>query len=195
MINLSERQETHEQWKKNKVINQIIRDTWNSSKEELQTDDNDIGTITMHRMLISKNYYKVPYGKKGESNLKKSGCAVFCFQQGLRIRGIECDMISLAKEVSKKGYYELGKGTYHNLFDHYGLRRATHVSEVFAALKQKHLVTMLVDYENHNDLEEGHFLNIVGKKRSKFIVDDPEEGRMEIPIIKIIEASEIAWIW
>lgn len=197
MIRLPNRQETPEQWDNNKVVNQEIQHAWNASKENLDsTFDSDILAVTEQKICKASDYSSIPYGKNGESTLEKSGCAAFCFHQGIRTRGELNDIISIAKLISEKGYYYPGRGTYHNLFDHYGIRRATHVNEIMSALSCGHIVTLLVDNKLYGSaLAESHFINIVGKERENFIVDDSRVGRTKVELSTVIAASRVAWIW
>lgn len=149
---------------------------------------------------------ELPYNS---TTIKDGGCAVCCFKQGLAVQGYPTDLKDLADILGKKGYYEPGKGTWHQLFDHWGLRRATHYAEVFEALDRGTIVTALVrniDYPGNN-LETGkNFINIVGagtdyieqldkEKENTFYVDDPAIGRIEFFAKDILKAIEFAWIW
>lgn len=143
-------------------------------------------------------YFKdVPYGGK---TLGESGCAVLCFRQGLISRNVRTwmDMSTFAKYIADKGYYEMNVGTYHNLFDHYGLRRATHFQEIFDALKMGKLVTILVENKKYfwdEANKDSHFVNIVGKEGKKFVIDDSQMGRVYSPMRHIFDATRVAWIW
>lgn len=127
--------------------------------------------------------------------LKENGCAVFCLHQGLKNRlKDDIDIAQLAYEVETKGYYEPQKGTYHNLFDHLGLRRATCVEDILIA----NMATVLVRNDKclkNPDNTGHHYINIIGFSEQLAFIDDPMEGPKSILWTDLLEASLIAWMW
>lgn len=182
----------------NKVNDEIAR----AFKESVADfDENEykenIPNVTKEDMLVASDFKGVPYGS---STLEKSGCAVFCFWQGLCSRDvfISMDMETFAKYIYDKGYYKFGTGTYHNLFDHYGLRRATHFQEIFDALQMKKIVTILVEnkkYTSNKFSEDSHFVNIIGKMKQFFVIYDSQIGITYVPMKKTFDATRVVWIW
>lgn len=156
-----------------------------------------IPIVVQEEISLAACFADVPYGGK---TLGEAGCAVFCFRQGLISRNVRTwmDMPTFAKYIADKGYYEFGKGTYHNLFDHYGLRRATHFQEIFDALKMGKLVTILVENKKYfvdKANKDSHFVNIVGKRWENFVIDDSYVGRIDMPMREIFDATRVAWTW
>ncbi len=200
-IKLQKRRETSRQWDINQMIEAAIAVAFSKSigefDEETAKNSEDI-VIDIPKMLWSEDYKDVDYGGK---TLGEAGCGAFCFEHGLHFRfGTPAmPMADLAKYLADLGYYEYGKGTYHNLFDHYGLRRATHVNEVLNALDCSKIVTVLVrncDYSKIEKKEGSHFVNLIGKKGANFIVADPSLPEpVEVSMKEIFKATRISWIW
>lgn len=198
-IELIERKETPARWEANKNINAMIME---SLRESIKNQDYSIPVVTKKRhffpmITISEETKDIPYGS---STLGASGCAVFCFEQGLRVKEIaEIDISELAAEIARKGYYEPGKGTYHNLFDHMGLRRARHVQEIFDTILTESdnfpLITLLVRNKEYNGRNGKHFINISDYIDGKFLVHDSSIGRKFVSADEILNAIEVAWIW
>lgn len=193
---LPPREESPDRYDTNREINERIAAAFKKSVENFELPCKAKKEIIQTPIRTIKAYGNVPYGMSGK-NLKQAGCAVFTFHQGLRSRGIEVDLKTLAYEIDKKGYYHYDKGTYHSLFDHYGLRRASNVKEVFDNLQMSKIVTVLVKnsvyYGNSNT--ESHFVNLVGTEGNQFIVDDSNFGRKASKIETILEATRVAWLW
>lgn len=197
---LPERKETPKRYDNNKYVNMLMSAMFKDSIVDF--DENEHAEeiwIDVNRILLAYEFADVPYGGK---TLGEAGCAVFCFEQGLCYRSGDRDKVmdigNLAEYIAHKGYYEFGKGTYHNLFDHYGLRRATHFQEIFDALKMGKMVTILVEnnkYSSDKSLKDSHFVNIVGKVKEKFVIDDSQIGRIKMPMKIIFDATRVAWIW
>lgn len=198
ILGLPVREERPERYEANKEINELIEVAWQESVESFEGyPEENIPVITFKRIQSAETNGYVRYGTK---TLYEAGCAVFCFAQGLQQRGVTIGIQELAKEIANKGYYYPGRGTYHNLFDHYGLRRASSVDEIFDVLKSKKLVTFLVKNEGYpfsRSNEGSHFINIVGKSGPNFIVDDSNSkvSRVNVDIKTLLQVTRVAWIW
>lgn len=133
------------------------------------------------------------------SNLLKSGCAVLCFEEGITSkRNSPMSIDTLSEIIAEKGYYEPGRGTYHNLFDHHGLRRCTSVYDVIESVNNNSLFTALVANDlYHRDSERTgkHFVNLVGIRNGNAIIDDPTVGRIEKYFADFAMASIVIWQW
>ena len=204
-FNTSPRKETPTRYDNNKEINLLIEKMFKASvKDFLENTPENIPSMIPEkddgRIFNSPEIDSIKYG---ESTLGNSGCAVFTFHQGLRLsRGLKKFHIDLlAVILASKNYYEVGKGTYHNLFDHYGLRRASDIQEIFDTLQYKNnpVVTLLVRNAEYmaNDLTSGrHFINVVGNTDYGFYVDDPQSPRrILLDFGEVVPAIDIAWIW
>lgn len=198
-MKLIKREERPEQYDANRDINNLIAETLKKSISDYVTKyegNTWYSDGTKEKIKCAKEYFGVPYA---ETTLGKSGCAVFCFEHGLRTRGIKRKIETLAKEIGRKGYYYPGKGTWHNLFDHYGLRRATSVWEIFDAIHAGKIVTLLLRNEvyDYSESDEGtHFVNIVETSApDMFVVEDPNWGTVYVPIKNILKATQVAWVW
>jgi len=208
---LPERRETPERYDANRAINQAISDSFHASivnrAEVARHAVPEVFYEPSHMVLVSDYLPEsgilaedFPYGV---SKLGESGCAVFCLHDALTYARhsdySELSLEAVAMEVASKGYYEPGKGTYHNLFDHVGTRRATDIQEIFDALctRTRACVTMLVLNKEYNGRPNGrHFINAVYFDGKHFIVNDSSYGRgMEMDIDTILKSVDIAWIW
>lgn len=198
---LPQRQESHERYEANRAVNTCISESFHASMvnvvSAMQTKV-EVDFIPSN-MVIASDAMDIPYGS---STLGVSGCAVFCVHDALTYaRRSEYEKLSIrevAQEVANKGYYEPGKGTYHNLFDHLGARRATDVQDIFDALcKREHaIVTFLVDNAVYNGRDGRHFINAVYYKNGDFIINDSSIGvTLAISAKTILQAVDIAWIW
>lgn len=177
---LPERKETPKRYDNNRDINDLTAIFFEESLIDFNEKDfqENIPQVT-HAGLYGawdERFKDIPYGVK---TLGEAGCAVFCFWQGLCTRAIYVgmDIEPFAKYLDDKHYYEPGKGTWHLLFDHYNLRRATNFQEIFDALKMGKIVTILVrnkDYPLSKSKEGSHFVNIIGKSEGSFIIYDPQ---------------------
>lgn len=200
-FSLPERRETSKRWDFNQIINSSIEAAFRASIhefDEAKFADSENFELSSPPILTAELYKDVPYGGK---TLGEAGCAVFALEQGLHYRFGEpvMQIEELAKYVADLDYYEYGKGTYHNLFDHYGLRRATHVDDVIYALYMDKMVTVLVrncDYSPLEKNEGSHFINLVGKSGKNFSVADSQlDTQINVPAIEIFKATRVAWIW
>lgn len=190
------REETPERYDSNREINNLIQEAFKRSVSKFSMHMENIAEVTDEQVKLSSDYFDVPYAEK---NIGRSGCAVLCMEHGLRTRGIQYNIEELAKEIGDKGYYFPGRGTWHNLYDHYGLRRASDVEEIFATLRMGKIVTILLQnsvYVYGGAETDSHFVNIVGVyEGNTFIVDDPKFGRVSASIQNIFEAARVAWVW
>lgn len=193
---LPPREESSERYDTNRKINELIAEAFKKSVENFELPCKARNVIIQTPIRTVKAYGNVPYGLSGKT-LKEAGCAVFTFEQGLRSRNIQIELKTLAYEIQAKGYYLYGKGTYHMLFDHYGLRRASNVTELFDNLQMGKIVTVLVKNSVYygDSSTESHFVNLVGIDGNRFIVDDSNVGRKASKIETILEATRIAWLW
>lgn len=214
---LPERKETPKRYDNNRDVNNLIAKVFKESIIDFDENNywEDIPIVIKCNILLANDYKDVPYGGK---TLGEAGCAVFCFEQGLCYRKIFKVLFKkimfcfkqglcyrggrhiklLSKYIADLGYYEFGKGTWHNLFDHFELRRATHFQEIFDALKMGKLITILAENKEYSPIkavEGSHFVNIVGKLGEYFVIDDPQMGRINVPMREIFNATRVAWIW
>ncbi len=205
-FNISKRDENPTRYDNNAIINLVIERMFKTSVKNVLKNPNSIylpnkiAKPDKDRIWNSPEYGEIPYSS---SNLCISGCAVYVFHQGLRLqRGLsDISIKELAEKIGSKGYYEPGKGTYHNLFDHFGLRRASSVEEIIEniASKENPVITVLVrndDCHWNNSKSGKHFINIMGSSGNDFFIDDPNEGqRLVIAATDLLPAIDIAWIW
>lgn len=197
------RRETPERYDLNREINNLIQKGFKDSISNFLSNPYPVYDYAVKedfdREWNSDKNINVPYGS---STLGESGCAVYAFHQGLRYRNGSVPLISdLARTLAEEGYYEPGKGTWHNLFDHWNLRRASDIKEVFDALDVKEfpLITVLVAnklYPASKSNSGSHFVNIVGLVHEGFLIEDPSrKNRLHMRFEKILPAVQIAWIW
>lgn len=199
-IELVPRKELHSDYEEHRAINLKIFSDFKASLQEFDPEVKlSIMTLMNEEILHASDYSDVPYGS---TTLEKSGCAVFCLEQGLRMKGFNVNIADLAEEVYKKGYYESGKGTYHNLFDEYKngfCTRCSSYKEVFRSLEEKHILTILVEnkkYYNNGSKTGRHFVNVVGKMKDYLIIDDSNTYNHTIKLSKdVFDATEVAWRW
>lgn len=196
---LHEREERPNRYDNNMTVNVMIEHFFKKSVKSFKFTS-DVPTVipTVEPILTVDSPYKnrtcgeIKYGGK---MLKENGCAVFCLHQGLKNRlKDDIDIAQLAHEVETKGYYEPQKGTYHNLFDHLGLRRATCVEDILIA----NMATVLVrndKYLKDPDHTGHHYINVIGFSEQLAFIDDPMEGPKSILWTDLLEASLIAWMW
>ena len=198
---LPERKETPKRYDNNKYVNMLISAMFKDSIADFDENEHpEKMLINVEDILLACQFENVPYGCK---TLGQAGCAVFCFEQGLCYRNGGRDnplyIEYLSKYIGDKGYYAKDNGTYHGLFDHYGLRRATHFQDIFDALKMGKLVTILVENKKYFEDEtskDSHFVNIVGTDEKKFVIDDSSLiGKVYSPMRHIFDATRVAWIW
>lgn len=176
-IELVPRKELHSDYEEHRAINLKI---FSDFKASLQKFDPEVELSIM--------------------TLMNAGCAVFCLEQGLRIKSFNVNIADLAKEVYEKGYYEPQKGTYHNLFDEHKngfCTRCSSYKEVFKSLKEKNIVTILIENNKYykNDSKTGrHFVNIVGKMKEYLIIDDSNTYKRTLKLAKdVFDSTVVAW--
>lgn len=197
-VTLAPRKESPERWDTNRDINEMIAQAFKKSVKSFNGSSVVSGPEVREILTISSPYSDTVCGELqyGGKKMEETGCAIFCFHQGLETRLKEdIDIVQLAQEVEAKGYYEPGKGTYHNLFDHYGLRRATNYEEV---LMTSSICTMLVRNDKyHGDpaRKGNHYVNVVGFNGDMAFVDDPAVGRQATLVKDLFEAAIITWMW
>lgn len=206
-LELPQRMESHQQYEANKRVNKAVQDAFTASLETLQQYDFNIVEPNGNCLTVETPYSDVigvsccgdiKYG--GTTTLKDSGCAVFCFYQGLCLTRpkVYVSLSELAQEIAEKGYYEPGKGTYHCLYDHWGLRRASHFCEVIDTIKRGSIVTCLVQNSKYHQDENRtgkHFVNVVGLYNDSVIVDDSHIGRRILKMESFMKSVLIAWTW
>lgn len=190
---ISKREESKERYENNAAINELIAVALEESIERFKSREEIKDIVVTYRVIPwAKNYEMIGGGK---SRLDKYGSAVFCLWQGLYTRNVEVLIGELVSELTRKKY---DSKTWHVIFDHMGLRRATSIDEIFDTLKCRRLVTLLVKnsiYPNSKTGKGNHFVNLVGVKNSKFLVDDSKAGRVAVDIKTMLQATEVAWIW
>ena len=206
---LPERRETPERYDANKIVNQAISDAFHASLGKAkEMAANAVSEVPYERskMVLVSDVLKsgvlaadIPYEV---STLGESGCAVFCLHDALTYARYaeysELDIETVAQEVAAKGYYEPGKGTYHNLFDHMGARRATDIQEIFDALctRTRACVTLLVRNKDYNGRSGRHFINIIYYDGTHFVVNDSSYERgLKVSVDTIFKSVDIAWLW
>lgn len=209
MFLINDRKESHERYEANRSINELIEKSFKASVQDfLQTPSNyTVRYSTTHydrlREWNSPGNSIIPYAS---THLGTSGCAIFVFHQGLRLQRVQLgfDPVPLAfltDTIGKKGYYEPGKGTWHNLFDHYGLKRASNIQEIFDTLyiKEFPVVTLLVRNELYPEIDSttgAHFINAVGIAENGLYIDDPNKSdRIFLEFEKILNSIQVAWLW
>lgn len=200
MFTIPKRVEDHERYETNREINNLIEKAFKRSVTDFSTNF-ATGTYlegltrhpTVNNIRLLTNYSRdIPYGT---STLFNAGCAVSCLQQALNF---SYSLNDLAKEVSEAGYYEPNKGTWHNLFDHMGCRRVSHIQEIIDAIMMGATVTCLVNNKVYHLSEQRSgrtFVNCVGFEKGLIVVDDPYQGRLYRDFILFVSAVDIAWIW
>lgn len=202
-VTLAPRKESPERWDTNRDINEMIAQAFKKSVKSFNGSSSVVSGIisgpkVREILTISSPYLDTVCGEilYGGKKMSETGCAIFCLHQGLEKRlKDEIDIAELAQEVEAKGYYEPGKGTYHNLLDHIGLRRATDCAEV---LMTSSMCTMLVKndkYHGDPNRKGNHYVNVVGFNGDMAIIDDPVVGRKSILVKDLFAATIIAWMW
>ena len=190
---IPQREESKERYENNVAINELIAVAFEESIERFKPREEIKDIVVTYRVIPwAKNYEMIGGGK---SRLDKYGSAVFCLWQGLYTRNVEVLIGELVSELTRKKY---DSKTWHVIFDHMGLRRATSIDEIFDTLKCRRLVTLLVKnsiYPNSKTGKGSNFVNLVGVKNSKFLVDDSKAGRVAVDIKTMLQATEVAWIW
>lgn len=208
-LNLAPRMESHERYEANRAINNMIAESFASSVQHFMTVDlDDCASHALPEVIVGVDspffvnpIHYVPCGdlKFGNTTLRESGCAVFCFYQGLLTQNIYADLEDFTTEVFNKGYLEPGKGIWHNLFDHFGLRRASHYQDIVDAICRGSISTCLVSnsmYHNDSTRTGNHFVNIVGLDGgANVIVDDSHLGRQFMNFKAFLDAVLVSWIW
>ena len=192
---IPQREESNERFENNAAINEIIAVAFQESIEKfmLESDIKIKDIVATYRVIPWARNYEMIGG--GKSRLDKYGSAVFCLWQGLYTRNVEVLIGELVSELTRKKY---DSKTWHVIFDHMGLRRATSIDEIFDTLKCRRLVTLLVKnsiYPNSKMGKGNNFVSLVGIKNSKFLVDDSKAGRVAVDIKTMLQATEVAWIW
>lgn len=205
LLNLAPRMESHESYEANKAINTLIGQIFKASVERFTTNEITVKPLisvisTIHTPFFVNPTTFIPSGdlEYASTTLKNGGCAVFCFQQGLVTQHIFADLEDVANEIAEKGYYEPDKGTWHCLFDHFGLRRASDYVEIIDALLRGSISTCLVTnaiYHGDSNRPGKHFVNVVGIDESTVFIDDSNCGRISRDFEAFLKAIEIAWIW
>lgn len=205
LLNLAPRMESHERYKANKAINELISKSFTASVERFIPNETTVKPLEKHIFTINTPFFvnpttSIPSGdlEYASTTLKDGGCAVFCFHQGLTTQLIYADLEDLTEEIAKKGYYEPDKGTWHCLFDHFSLRRASDYVEIIDALLRGSISTCLVNnalYHNDSNRSGKHFVNVVGIDKSMVLIDDPNCGRIPMDFEAFLKAIQIAWIW
>lgn len=157
----------------------------NSTREDSTTFAADC-CVTNRGIKQQIRFGHIRYGVN--SNLKESGCAVFCIQHARPYYFIPF----LAYWFTKKGYVHTGDngkcyGTWHHLLDRLGAVRLTDIQQIFNFLYSGKIITALVS---------GHFLNIVGISGTNFLVEDSRFSTREaVPFDEIFNSLRAAWVW
>lgn len=200
--------ESLEVYEANKRKNAQIQEDFKASLTEdnlwkgMKTPKHSI-YIPSKMVLRNGRVRNTPYG---DSTLGEDGCAIFCIHNVLTAKyGIDIPIGELAEMCADQGYHVSGKGTRHNLFDHMGCKRATHVQEIFDCLSKesKAFVTLLVRNDAYHDDSERtgrHFVNLVSYSYMRGIrmyirINDDSIGNNISKPMKTLLATDIAWIW
>lgn len=202
-FNISLRREEPDRYDQNREINTLIQKNFKDSVSKFLENPYPVydysGEDDFNREWNSPKNKDIPYSS---STLGESGCAVYVFHQGLRYRkGSIPSIEQLAQILAENGYYEPGKGTWHCLFDHWGLRRASNIKEIFDTLdiKELPLITILVSNQLYPVSKSGsgsHFVNIVGVTQNGFLIDDPnKENRLFLEFERVLPSVQVAWLW
>lgn len=205
LLNLAPRMESHERYETNKAINALIKESFVTSLKRFTPSDITVSPLkrkisTIHTPFFVNPHTSIPSGdlEYASTTLKDGGCAVFCFHQGLSTQLIYADLEDVTNEIAEKGYYEPDTGTWHCLFDHFGLKRASDYLEITAALLRASISTCLVNnaiYHNDSNRPGKHFVNVVGIDKSTVYIDDPNCGRFPMDFEDFLKSVEVAWIW
>lgn len=202
---LTQRFENPTRYNSNKVINNLIQNAFKESIRKFLDAPYPVSEYSseadLERQWNCPKNQAIAYTI--HSTLGQSGCAVYTFHQGLRLERNCKDLTlpELTDEIAYNIYYEPGKGTYHNLFDHYGLKRASDIQEVFDAfgINHKGVVTVLVSnkfYPKSQSKAGNHFVNIVGTTSHGLLIEDPNfENRIFLKFEEVLPAMLVAWIW
>ena len=201
-LELLPREESHVRYDINKEIYSRIEEAYKNSLKNLTPED--LAKVSKYvkpenlefNIILSSTVAQISYST---SNLSKSGCALLCFEEGLKYKRRTPYCIDyISRVASANEYYEEGKGTYHNLFDHYGLRRCTSIYDVIDSINHDSLFTVLVVnslYHKDPKREGHHFVNLLTIIDGKAIIDDPSVGRLEMDFIDFAKSSTKVWQW
>lgn len=203
-FNLAPRCESSQRWEENEMINAAIAIALKHSVRRWTSDKHEPLTTHAKSFPTMLELDDTPFGS---STIREGGHAVCCFAQGMAFKTkesfFEDSLAPIASEVVSSGYYEDGKGIYHNLFDHVGCRRATDIVEIINAIYyNKSMATLLVDNSLYHGNPErtgrtyinakalGRFLN-----EQTIIIDDPFQGQIEKVFAHVAKSIIIGWIW
>lgn len=201
-LELLPREESRVRYDINKEIYSKIEEAYKNSVKNLAPKD--IAKVPKYvnpenlefSITLSSTVAQIPYST---SNLSKSGCAILCFEEGLKFkRHMQYCIDYISRVASANEYYEEGKGTHHNFFDHYGLRRCTSIYDVIDSMSHDSLFTVLVVnslYHKDPKREGNHFVNLLAIIEGKAIIDDPSVGRVEMDFIDFAKSSIKVWQW
>lgn len=205
ILNLAPRKESHDCYKANQKINSLISQTFTTSVKHFIPNEMTVIPFMKEILTIGTPHfvnstYIIPSGdlKYSSTTLRDGGCAVFCFHQGLTTQNFYTNLEDVSNEIAKKDYYEPNKGTWHCLFDHFGLRRASNYTEIIFALLRSSISTCLVSnaiYHNDSNRCGKHFVNVVGIDKSTVYIDDSNCGRFKMDFETFLKSVQIAWIW
>ena len=207
---LPEREEPQEVYEAAKAQNQKIAIEYKNSIVKLNSLDVPMVRVDYdpsQMVIVSEKNTNFPFGDS--TTFGKSGGCPACIHDALiytnpNFAGLT--LIEVMNEIARKGYYKPGIGTCHNVFEHFKLpTRAKNIEQVLKALatRRRAIVTMLVRNKTYNGQEGRHFINVLYYRKLGniltsmfFIVNDNLIGNgISIPASKILNSTEIAWIW
>lgn len=201
LLKLPQRIESHERYEANEAIYALISKSFTASVKCFIP--NDITTqkfgITMSSFCESCTPFDNEELEHVSTIANNGDCAILCFQQGLAAQVIYKDLETISKEIAETDHYKKSNTViWHCLFDHFGLKRASHYVEIIAALQRNSVSTCLVSnalYHNNPNYYGEHFVNVVGIDKATVFVDDPRCGRIPMDFRTFLEAVQISWIW
>lgn len=175
-------------------INQV--DLKNLRKIEVTPIISPAFTINDKLLLDGKSFICVGDLRCGRRPIRETDCSTICIHQGLMSKGQIFPITEVTKTLATQLYCDETGETSTSVFDALCLRRAYCFDEVFIALLQNRIVTVMVhSLSEDSKTNQKLFLNITGISANKFCIDDPRTGRHFKVISRICQAFESAWIW
>lgn len=213
-FNLAPRSERSQRWEENEMINAAIAIALKHSVRRWTSEKHSAFIASAKSFPTMLALDDTPLGS---STIREGGHAVCCFAQGMAFKTkesfFEDSLAPIADKIASSGYYEDGKGIYHNLFDHVGCRRATDIVEIINAIfYNESMATLLVDnslYHGEPERTGRTYINVKGLDcacdcpdccscdilQQTLIIDDPFQGQIKKDFVHVAKSIIIAWIW
>lgn len=196
MFSISAREEI----KKNQEVNRLIENQFNQSVKRFTIGTRYGCPAKINNISSAYDYEDVSYG---ESTILQDGAAICCLQQALEfVTGKEYNLSKLAYDVAR--FYDSEEGTCPYLFDYFGCRRATDIQELIDTLMRNSIITCHVannftqinNVYRHKENSRRKYVNVVGMRGQKVIIDCPYEGRItSMEFLDFAHSIYTAWIW